>query len=431
MKTDQRPTVLLLYVHEEHAGNWCYVDAFVGALVNGGFEVVVVSSGRNPAPNGGFTTAPHVFYELDFSKPDRDDRLIAIAQKHGVQFAHSLGDWAANGIARMNAALGLPGFTLQAFRTLVNKDLAYEFSVANGIRMPKSKVIRSEADFDDSELQVPVIIKPTYGTGMYQVEEYDYQIYPTLAEFRAALTAQGELETFLATNRKPGFFGSHMVQKYVLQEKFVMVNFAYIQGKTEILQIGRHYYPAPYVIKPYAVGTPEIISEKLRAEILRIIETYRTKLGIDNSFASIQFLVDEDEIPYPIDIHLRLGEAKGMLLATFEAEVLAQAVRGMIGLPYELKREGARYSLKYSFLLTPGKFDEIEFPRTDSRLQLCNLSELCDPKEVPSDPSFESLGSYFILTTTGEEGASLKERCWEEARKFLAETRVHYTGANT
>lgn len=410
-----KDSVLILYVREEHEGNWCYVDSFIQVLEDAGFETVVVSNHEHHP----LTRQPAAFYALDFSRPERNDQIVEIARKHRVKFAHSLGDWAANAIGNLNAVLGLPGFRNPALKTVINKDSAYEFAVQNGIRMPLSKNIKTRDEFDDPELQCPIIIKPTHGTGMVKIRNYDYLIFPSLLEFRDHLAETGQLDEFLENNRHPGFFGSHMVQKYVLHDRFVMVNFAYIQGKIEILQIGRHYYPAPYVIKPYAVGTPEVISDSLKTEILRIIRTYQ-KLGIDNTFASIQFLVDENEVPYPIDVHLRLGEAKGMLMATFEPRILAEAVRGMMGLPYDVSSKRSVYSLKYSLLLKPGKFDDIQFPKED-RVILCNMEHLMDEKEIPADPSFESLGSYFICTSPVS-----KESCWAEAKSFLERTKVTY-----
>jgi extradiol dioxygenase family protein len=94
----------------------------------------------------------------------------------------------------------------------------------------------------------------------------------------------------------------------------------------------------------------------------------------------------------------------------------------MLGEPYRIERDPTRYSMKYSFLLKPGKFSRIEFPPHGETLRLCNLPALVDEKEVPEDPSFECLTAYFILTTTGEN--SPKEKCWADASGVSGMTRA-------
>lgn len=143
---------------------------FVRGLSQAGAEVLGVGSGpveglpdKARAHLAAYLQVPNVLDEDDLVR-----RTVAWCRElGGVERVESTWEPLVLAAARIREALGLPGMSLDTVRGFRDKELMKERIRAAGLRVPRSRRVRSpaEARAAVAELGFPVILKPIAGAG--------------------------------------------------------------------------------------------------------------------------------------------------------------------------------------------------------------------------------------------------------------------------
>ncbi len=394
------------------------IDNFIRALKKFDHKVVLVTNIDSELS----TERGDHFYVCNFDPNHYQQEILEIVKKHQVDLVLSNNDWALEPVSFLSAHLGYTAFTARSARTATDKWQSYEFAISENIPMLKSALLKDLNDFDREELQgFPVVIKPSFSTGRIEAEGFDYTFHSDIQALKLWLREKDFLDRLLALNKIPDFFGCRLLQRALDFKDHLNVNVAIIQGQVHSLLMNHIFYDRKFTAFEVAAGGPALITENLRSNILKTIQKYVDKLEIKNSFACFQFLVDDNLVCYPNDIHLRLGETFSMMMSRFHPEILNECVQGFLGRPFSIPPFEGHF-FKGSFDLEPGKIRSVTLP--DSKkfgVELYNMHKIQPGQVVPEQSNYDYFDAYFLI----RDSVSL-ENCKEKARQFKMNIHVEY-----
>ena len=243
----------------------------------------VVSTGMNTDGLG--HQKADLYIPADFS--DREAVLSIAREQKVCGIVSGCNDFAYLSAAYACEQLGLPGHDApEIAETVHHKDRFRDVLRENGLPYPAFRLCTSRDELDAAmcALRLPVVVKPTDLTGGKGV---------AICESREQVMQRAE--DALAVTRR----GAVLLEEYVQGSN---------HGTSVLLQGGKvrfaffdneEYYRNPYLVS--GAYSPSDLSEAVKADIVRQIETVATALSLRDGLFHCQCIVTGDGLPYLID----------------------------------------------------------------------------------------------------------------------------------
>lgn len=229
------------------------------------------------------------FYPISITEVDE---ILEICKKIKPSGVASIGSDLANiTVAKLAAALGLPGNSLSCIEKSTNKAAMRKALAAAGLWVPFFQKIDSGEFPGKEKLQYPVIVKPTDRSGSRAITRVE---------------SAGELDDAIARAIGQSFEKQAIVESYIAGSEYSMESISY-EGTHTCLAI----------TKKFTTGSPDYIetghmqpanlSEKVKETCIQQIFAALDALEIRNGASHAEFRIDEAGTPRIIEIGSRMG----------------------------------------------------------------------------------------------------------------------------
>ena len=230
------------------------------------------------------------------STTDRD-AVLALAKKLKIDgICTYASDISAPTVAYVAEKMGLPGNPLESVEILTHKNLMRDFLKKNSFNVPKFQSFDSydEAFSFFQTLDKPAMIKPVDSSGSKGITKVsDTKNFRTAYDeaIKYSMSKKIIVEEFIQKKgyRIAGdgfFFNGNLISAFFMDGHISK-------------------YGNPFV--PIGTSYPSLLSEKLQKKARYEIQRLMTKLKFQSGSINLEFLFDENEIPYILEIAPRSG----------------------------------------------------------------------------------------------------------------------------
>lgn len=333
--------------------------------------------------------------------------------------------------SKIAEALRLPGIPYEVAKRARNKYDFRSFCLENGLPAPKFIKLQSEQDIDRAvtELEFPVVVKPTFGTSSAYVFKIDDE------------KALRETITFLQKNISSSVESALHEGLGIMVEEFVDgdevdIDMLLQHGKLKFWSMtDNHATSEPFFIET-GDTFPSLLDESTQHELVEMAETVLEKLGITDGCIHFEAKYSTKRGPVPIEVNMRLGGGYyySFIKQAWQVDLIEHAIKIACN-EYFPKLEKLAKPKKYfageCFIQEEsGVIASISFPeKFDKKYHVHEFeffNEVGDSVFTPPT-SFDYLG---WITASGENPHDAQDNL-EAARKLVSYEIVPFSGLST
>ncbi|PIR63205.1 MAG: hypothetical protein CO156_04410 [Candidatus Pacebacteria bacterium CG_4_9_14_3_um_filter_40_12] len=266
--------------------------------------------------------------------------------------------------SKIATAQGLVGIPLEIAKIARNKLFFRKFCESEGLQVPKFFKFTTieELQKAKSELQFPVVVKPTYGTSsafVTKVEEPE-QLDKTIAYIQSSVSVA--MESALHEGL------TIMVEEYIDGDE-VDIDMLLQNGKLKFWSItDNHASSEPFFIET-GDTFPSLLSDDAQEELVSMAEVMLEKIGIQDGCIHFEAKYSSNG-PMPIEINLRLGGGYyySFIKKAWNVDLIESSVKIALGeyIPKMTKPENPKkYFAADCFIQKEsGIISSLEFPKS-------------------------------------------------------------------
>lgn len=243
--------------------------------------------------------------------------------------------------------LGLPGNTIASTGKCTNKHMMREAFKKNGDPSPKSILVQETTDFDQIDLDYPIIVKPTDRSGSRGI---------------CKLQDRKGLREAVEHAQEESFENQVLVEEYVTGTEYSVEYISY-QGEHHFLAMTlKRTTGAPYFIETGHLE-PAPVDEKILNNVKKVITHALNTLEIRNGASHSEIKISSDGTIKIIEIGARMGgDCIGSDLVYYSTgyDFVKMVIQVACGIAPEFIKNDESFPVESVFIFTQEDMDEFE-----------------------------------------------------------------------